>query len=66
MKDGIVAMFEVGLALLRVFQQTFFKFKDQADLVQYLRRSTNNLYDPAKLRKYVLYSFPSIVSSVYC
>jgi Ca2+-binding EF-hand superfamily protein len=52
MKDGIITIFEVGLAILRMFQNELFKFDDQADLIQHLRKRTASLYEPANLRRH--------------
>eukprot|EP00026_Physarum_polycephalum_P004232 Phypoly_transcript_04249.p1 GENE.Phypoly_transcript_04249~~Phypoly_transcript_04249.p1 ORF type:complete len:606 (+),score=54.11 Phypoly_transcript_04249:73-1890(+) len=52
MMKGITVIFEVGLAILRMFQQELFQFDDQADLIHHLRKRTATLHDPTILRRH--------------
>jgi hypothetical protein len=53
MYEGIIVIFEVGLAILRMFQDELLQFDDQVELTRYIRKATSSLQNPHKLRKFV-------------
>lgn len=57
MMDGIVVVFEVGLALLRMHQPTLLKIDDPVDLSHWLNRQIATIIDPKILWSHVSYVF---------
>lgn len=53
MLDGIVAMFEIGLALFHMLQKEMLQIENIADFSIFVRDRTSLIYDPASLRQYV-------------
>jgi hypothetical protein len=54
MWDGIVVLFEVGLAILRMCQEELFNQNDIAELTPLVRKRTLEIRDPNVLLKHVL------------
>jgi len=52
MMEGVVAVFEVGLAILRMLEGELLTFTDQGELINHIRERTLSIYDPTKLLKY--------------
>jgi hypothetical protein len=59
MLDGIVVVFEVGLALLRMHQDALLLINDAVDLTHWLNRQIAAIYDPKILWSFVRPLFPN-------
>ena len=53
MYDGIVVLFEVGLAILHMLRSELILFNCQVELTQHVRKRTLDLNDPKLLLKHV-------------
>jgi len=49
MLDGVVVLFEVGLAILRMHQSTLLRIKDPIDTTHWLNKQLAIMYDPSQL-----------------
>ena len=58
MLEGTHAVFEVGLALLRMQQEELLQYDSEVDVVVHIRKHTKELYNPKKLLAHVCYSSP--------
>jgi hypothetical protein len=66
MWDGIVVIFEVGLAILRMCEEELFNQTDIVELTTFIRERTLDIRDPNVLLKHVLSFFFSFSLFAFC
>lgn len=64
MLEGKIAIFEVGLALLRMQQDELLQFNNDGDMIAHIRKRTQELHDPKKLITHVCIALPSLVAFI--